>query len=236
MLSATDKNRVQGFRGPSGLVSLDMFNFVEGIVPDYMHCILLGITKTLLGKWFSPTETGKDYFIGKHIKKISQRLSKIKPPDFIERLPRDLEKHYSSFKATELQSWLLYYALPCLDGVLPEIYLDHFSKISEAVYILLGDDLSNKALCHAEELLHSFYSTFEDLYGKGSCGLNVHNAGSHLVHYVRLFGPLWAWSCFPFEDSNASLLQSTHGTGCVIKQVFQCRQAQFYQKMWLQAK
>ena len=48
------------------------------------------------------------------------------------------------------------------------------------------------------------------------------------MHYVKLFGPLWTWSCVAFEDSNACILQSTHGTGCVMKQVMQFRQAQLY--------
>ena len=228
MQRATEKKRIKGFRGQSGLLTLQMLDLVDGIVPDYMHCVLLGTTKSLLCKWLSPAERGESYFIGNHLKKISKRLCQIKPPDFIERLPRDLEKHYSNLKATELQSWLLFYSLPCLEGILPETYLGHFSKLSEAIFILLGDEISEIALNHAEKLLDSFYANFEELYSRGSCGLNVHNAGRHLVYYVKRFGPLWAWSCFPFEDSNASLLQSTHGTGSVMKQVFEYRQAQSY--------
>ena len=36
--------------------------------------------------------------------------------------------------------------------------------------------------------------------------------------YVEAWGPLWAWSCFPFEDLNGALLENVHGTGN------QCRQ------------
>ena len=49
----------------------------------------------------------------------------------------------------------------------------------------------------------------------------MHNIGAHLTFYVRLWGPLWAWSCFGFEDWNAALLQSVHGTGDVTKQCLQ---------------
>lgn len=42
--------------------------------------------------------------------------------------------------------------------------------------------------------------------------LNLHNIGEHLSSYVRKLGPLWAWSCFPFEDMNGSLLEQVHGS------------------------
>lgn len=100
----------------SGLASMAWFDLVHGIVPDYMHGVLLGVTKTILYKHFSPTNSGKPYFIGKHLNKISKRLEGMCPPDYIERLPRNLEKNYNHFKATELQSWLLFYAIPCLNA------------------------------------------------------------------------------------------------------------------------
>lgn len=143
----------------------------------------------------------------------------------MERLPRDIEKHYGNMKATELQAWLLFYSLPCLSGILPHQYLDHLSLLSEAIYLLLGDCITEAELCRAEILLKTFYKDFSVLYPGGSCGLNVHNAGMHLVHFVRLWGPFWAWSCFAFEDANAMVLQSVHGTGNVAHQILKNKEA-----------
>lgn len=56
--------------------------------------------------------------------------------------------------------------------------------------------------------------------------LNLHNIGEHLSSYVRKLGPLWAWSCFPFEDMNGSLLKQVHGTGNVCLQILWTLQAQ----------
>ena len=226
MENATKRNRLIGFKGLSGLYTLNCMNFVEGMVPDYMHGILLGIVKVLFSKWFSPTSATQPYFIGTKLPLISKVLKQIKPAYFIERLPRDLEKHYHNFKATELQNWLLFYWLPCFEGILPAEYFEHFANLSEAVYILLGDNIANEALAKAEILLTTFYSHFEHLYGRGSCGINIHNTGEHLVWYVKLWGPLWAWSCFPFEDNNAVVLKSVHGTGNVVKQLLQQRDVQ----------
>lgn len=226
MSQGSVKNRSKGFKGMSALASLQNFNIVNGIVPEYMHAILLGVTKTLITKWFSPSENKKDYFIGNHLKEISKRMSNFKPPAGIERLPRDLEKNYNHFKASELQSWLLYYGFPCVNGFLKDDYLQNFSYLSEAVHFLLSDAITPEMVVQAEDRLDQFYSSFQRLYGDGSCGLNVHNAGFHLSHYVRLWGPLWAWSAFPFEDSNAAVLQSVHGTGIVLKQIIKFRNVQ----------
>ena len=54
--------------------------------------------------------------------------------------------------------------------------------------------------------------------GDGSCGLNVHSTGAHLVEYVEGWGPLWAWSTFGFGDMNGTIMDLTHGTGNVCRQ------------------
>ena len=161
------------------------------------------------------------FFIGNHLHSISKRLTGIKPSNYIERLPRNLEKHFAHLKATELQAWLLYYAIPCLLGYLSAKYLQHFACLSEGIHLLLGDNITEGDLhvVRAETLLNIFYKDFSSLYGEGSCGINVDNVGVHLAFYVRLWGPLFAWSCFGFEDWNTALLQAVHGTGDVTRQI-----------------
>lgn len=226
MHEATPTNRQKGFKGVSPLAHVKSLNLVAGIVPDYMHGVLLGIVKTLMYKWFSPTHSRKPFYVGNRIKFISKMLQNIKPPDLIQRLPRNLEAHYQHLKATEFQAWLLFYALPCLIGTLPQKYLEHFAQLSEAIHILLGQKITEQQLDRATTLLDAFYADFSDLYGKGSCGLNVHNAGAHLIYFVKQWGPLWAWSCFGFEDMNSFILQAVHGTGNVTKQVIHFQEAQ----------
>ena len=69
------------------------------------------------------------------------------------------------FLASELQSCLLYYALPCLVGYLPDKYLQHFARFSEAIYILLGSEITPSQLKRARVLLDRFYKDFQALYG-----------------------------------------------------------------------
>ena len=40
------------------------FDPVKGVVIDYLHCVLLGVTKMLIRKWFDDVNKRKPFFIG----------------------------------------------------------------------------------------------------------------------------------------------------------------------------
>ena len=94
----------------------------------------------------------------------------------------------------------------------------------EAIHLLLGDAISEGDLRRAEELCDEFYKLFPILYSEGSCGLNFHNVGFHLVRYVREWGPLYSWSTFGFEDINGQLMKMIHGTGDITLQLFHMKE------------
>ena len=174
----------------------------------------------------SPAYSKEPYYIGNHIKVIDKCLMSMKPTDQVARIPRKLEKNITHYKASELQMWLLFFALPCLTGVMESHYLDHLALLVEGIYILLGDDITSTDLQQAERALEMFSRDFEHLYGKNNCTIiNVHNF-EHLASFVQKLGPLWAWSCFPFESMNGTLLSGVHGTGDVCRQVIWRMQAQ----------
>ncbi len=224
----TTKKRVNGLIGPSGLHSLITFDFVKGMCPEYMHGVLLNVMKTIFAKFFSPTNSKKEYYLTKpKLKEISSRMAKIKPTDEIERMPKDFEKRYSKMKATENQAILLFYLYAMFDGVLDDKYLDHLGLLSSGLFILLGNNISPQDLQKASKMLSKFYKQLPVLYGKGTCGLNVHNIGVHLAEFVANFGPLWCHSTFPFEDLNSSILH-VHGTGDVIDQVFRLKENRMF--------
>ena len=80
----------------------------------------------------------------------------------------------------------------------------------------------------ADALLHQFYAEYENMYGMifsvrlrdwykliyigiSAVTMNVHLL-SHLMYYVRAWGPLWTMSCFAFESLNGELRKLFHGT------------------------
>ena len=219
--SLADERHVRGVKGPSCLFNLPEFNLIEGYVPDYMHCVCLGVTKMLLDMWTSTKNHAEQFYIGRRdqLANINSRLLSIRPPREVSRLPRTV-KVKSDWKASEWRSWLLFYGVPCLTEVLHTRYLSHFALLSSAIYLLIQDSITPHQLQVADGMLFEFVVNFQLLYGVSCMTFNVHQL-LHMTRSVRNWGPLWAHSAFPFEDWNGRLLKLVHGTRSAANQVAQ---------------
>lgn len=58
---------VQGIKSATPLLLLDSFSPTSSMVIDYMHCVLLGVTKALLQRWVDPGNRGMSFFIGDQV-------------------------------------------------------------------------------------------------------------------------------------------------------------------------
>lgn len=194
---------VNGIKGLSAVVQLEAMDLVHGIVPDYMHCVLEGVAKQFTEFWL--TECASDAYIGGNVDRVNARLSQIRPPVSSTRLPRSLAER-ALWKATEWKFWLLFYSLPCVDGILPNRFVCHFSLLCQAIFMLLKTTVSREDLSCAGTLLTQFVRQTECLYGKAMSTYNLHQL-LHLCDSVRNLGPLWATSLFPFESQIGDILQ-----------------------------
>ena len=68
--------------------------------------------------------------------------------------------------ASECRSWILYYSIPVLEGILPSPYIDHYAKLVTSMHICFADQISSHDLLLVDDLLHQFYKDYEKLYGK----------------------------------------------------------------------
>ncbi|XP_066274298.1 uncharacterized protein [Branchiostoma lanceolatum] len=186
---------------------------------DYMHGALLGITKGLMTLWFK-SDRKEDYHCGHHLQEIDQMLLAMRPPLDIHRTPRSIQDHMQHWKASELRAWLLFYSLPIMLHFLPTKYYEHYALLVSAMYILLKDSITEADLQKADDLLKQFVEGYgkQHMYGSTRVSLNVHSL-LHYVNTVRELGPLWAHSCFFFEDVNGQVLRLIHGTQGVEEQV-----------------
>ena len=68
--------------------------------------------------------------------------------------------------------------------------------------------------------LTSFFITLfiPELYGDLSCTLNAHSL-IHLVALVRMWGPIWVYSCFGFESVNGHLKKLFQGIRQILGQL-----------------
>ncbi|KAH9367257.1 hypothetical protein HPB48_021367 [Haemaphysalis longicornis] len=192
---------VRGLKGPSPLILLKGFNLVWCLPPDYMHCVLEGVTQQLTDIWVAV----KKYKVKKHLKEVEMRMKQIKPPNSFCRLPRPV-KERKNWKATEWLYWLLYYSLPCLSGILDESAINHFALLCQALFLLLQATVTDADLQTADQLLSLFLSRVRTVYDDSVATFNVHQL-AHLTKSVEMLGPLWGTSTFPFENGNGMLVK-----------------------------
>ena len=207
---------VRGIKGHSVLVSSQLLDLPQCVPIDYMHSVLEGAFKSLLKHWFDSKYHNEPYSIRRDITYIDKAVSRIRPPREIPRLPRSISL-LSFWKASEFRSWM-FYSLPILSEFLPSEYVHHLALLVVSIFVLLSDRISKNDLDVVEELLCTFQALLPVLYTPLLCTANMHSL-VHLVQVVRLWGPLWAYSMFSFENVNGYLGKCHHGTGETLKQM-----------------
>lgn len=118
------------------------------------------------------------------LSKVVQRLTAIKPPDLITRVPRSIRER-SYWKATEWKHWLLYYSLPCCIQILPHQYWSHFALLVAAVFTLLSDRLTTADIAYAGMLYSNFFIE-----------LLLVRIAKHENAYVKFNFWFWSLQCF----------------------------------------
>ncbi|KAG4069589.1 hypothetical protein HA402_005127 [Bradysia odoriphaga] len=161
--------KVLQIRYPEGNVSclaaLQHFNIVRSIGIDYLHGVLIGTEKQLINFFCDPSNSQSSYYITKKKRELlNKRILSIKPIRDVNRKPRSLNMR-SKFKASEYRSMLLYYLPVCLQGCLPDVYLQHFRNLSAAIYILMKSEIPRKAIDETEIKLHRFVKQHQQLFG-----------------------------------------------------------------------
>ncbi|GBL75890.1 hypothetical protein AVEN_234232-1 [Araneus ventricosus] len=169
-----------------------------------MHAVLLGVTRQITEIYL--TSVGEQHYIGSptDLSRIDRRLLKIKPPHLFTRLPRSIMDR-KFWKAHEWKAWFLYYAAPCLHGILPDKFIRHLSLFSISAFMLLQDTIFPDDISSAETMLTEFAIETEVLFGPAAMTFNVHQM-LHMTSSVRDLGPLWAHSTFVFEGGNGKML------------------------------
>lgn len=190
---------------------------INGFVPEYQHSVCLGVTRQLMTLWLESTNHDKPWYIGTKTEIIVKKLLAIKPPVELTRIPRSV-KDRKFWKASEWRSFLLFYGLPVLCGLLCKKYWNHFFLLVFGLYTLLQEKVQHIQIDQAENALKKFVKGFEKLYGKENMTFNVHLM-THISLSVRNWGPLWATSTFSFESFHGTLLKFFNGTTNVDSQI-----------------
>ncbi len=146
---------VKGVKGPSELMRLQKFQMINGFVPEYQHSVCLGVTRQLATLWLDSTNHNNEWYIGTKADVIDRELLAIKPPVEITRAPRSLQDR-KYWKASEWRSFLLFYSLPILNGVLMKKYWNHLFLLVFALHILLQHSFNVHLWTHLAESVRNW--------------------------------------------------------------------------------
>ena len=72
---------------------------------------------------------------------------------------------YLPLLGSQLRYWL-FYSIPVLHGVLPDVYFAHYTLLVAAIHIRSSHHISTEALEKAERFLDAFYHLSVLLYSK----------------------------------------------------------------------
>jgi len=154
---------VFGIKGPSILNLIPCWDSVTEMVPDYMHCVLLGVVKQFLKMWSS--DVSSDYYIQNLDAHLDALLLSVCLPDEILRVYRSMVKCFTDWKASELRNFLLFYSPIALSHPLPKKYFKHWMLLVKSFWLLLQKNISNENIGEAEQLLLQFVHDARLLYG-----------------------------------------------------------------------
>lgn len=88
-IAARDGKTILGIKGPSALADLPKFDLFSGMVPDYLHCVLLGVCRQLAMLWMDSNSSSE-----------LKHLLSINPPGIVAQVTRSLTD-YKFWKAHE---------------------------------------------------------------------------------------------------------------------------------------
>jgi len=141
------------------------FNLVSGIPFDYMHCILIGVTKKLLMFWTGGIKPHSQNLPKVLISAIDTKLNELGqyvPQDFQRNPNENSRKHplrdVTRWKATELRQCLLYTGMVVFHNILEKKVYSHFIVLCVAIRILSTDNISEEYILFAKKLLNYFVS------------------------------------------------------------------------------
>lgn len=198
-----------GIKGPSILFMLSFFTFPSGFVVDYMHAVCSGFVRHTACMWLSH-KSAFPYSLGGKIDEIDCRLQRMQPLWEMPRLPRSMHQR-KYWKSSEWRNWLFFFSPFVLDGLLPAPFLRNWLKFVHLMRFLAAGSNPMDQLLLVKKLMFSFLKEYEELYGKENMTYNAHIL-LHLVDCVKNWGPLWNFSCYPFENMNGQLVKFVNGT------------------------
>ncbi len=202
------QNIQNGVKGNSWLGQFEYYETINSTNIDIMHSVFLGVIKDLFSYWFSSNQNEK-YSLKHKINEINQRISTIRPVQYIQQPPRSVEE-YKNWRAHEFMNFMIFFSIPVFYKIMDDDYLDHLYLLIISLQHLLDKKIATDQLDNINSMLTKFVSQAGSLYDE-----HIYTSGMHeLLHLVQCtldFGPLYLSNLFPFEELNRYITSSIKG-------------------------
>lgn len=208
IMMAVNTNQIcRGHKGATPLMAIQHFDLAKGQAFDDLHNLYECTAAVLTDLVFSDAPRLNDLGEEAMMRLIDSRMQNIKTPSKISRKPGTCRmKNRSQFTGTEWRNWILYYAVPSVQGLFAQRYINLFELLSHPIYLLSQDIILPDHVVKAERLFRQFLVAFEEVFGVERTRLNMH-ACLHAAQCVRNWGPLYNQSTFGFESWNRHIME-----------------------------
>ena len=218
---------VFGVQYLSSVARVPKFDLVSGMVLDYPHNMLFGLARTMLEEWLTNTSRGSYIGAPDDILELDTKIMKLTPPIEVRKAVRKIsDRAYWSMR--EFENWILTYSIPVLTGILPLRYLEHWSYLVQAMFLLCRQKMSRQDIEAGHKLSLRFGRDAEYIYGKSFMTYNLHIFCQHIAENVVRWGPLFGVNTYCYEAGNKdlkSLLHAQRGVPHQIHRALSYRQA-----------
>ncbi|XP_053201781.1 uncharacterized protein LOC128386733 [Panonychus citri] len=206
--------RFKGLVGISPLLELDSFDIVNGVSVEPMHCIALGILRSLILRgWLGQDNLNlfeRNIDKSSFKKCLSERLKTISVPSEFGRAPRDLD-HIKYWKSAEFDSFLVYYFIPATKGLLKPKIINHVICLVRIYYLSNRGPIEDSTISELRKLIHEFQQGISIYYGSSFQTYNLHIL-SHLPDSLLNLGPNGNFSSYALENYMGVLKEKVRRT------------------------
>ena len=215
---------VKGIKGRSLLLDIPSFDYLNGVVAEYMYLGCLGVVRRLVELTFSVGEKRPRKIDRKltNPSLLNQLISSVKWPNDFSRRIRDLD--FSVYKAEEFRNLILFLfplVIQCLPNEPKERKIWLLLAFVLRATTLPEDEYAEVNKNKIKQSLQNLYILYEHVYGVENCTYSIHVLFSHLMK-IRVLGPLTETSAFKFESFYGELRESfATGTVSPLKQILQ---------------
>ncbi|EIE86684.1 hypothetical protein G6F46_012025 [Rhizopus delemar] len=178
-------------------------------VVDPMHNLHLGTAKKMMMIWRTTLINRRLMLTNEDMKTMVAEARNIQLPvgydsSSLVRKTTTGEIGFSHLKADEWKVWVASMSKVLLFGKLDQQYYQHWLKFVDANILIASPSITLEDAEKAHQLLVSFCSEMEGLYGAKNISINMH-LHAHLKEGIVNYGPVYGYWVFNFERYNGDI-------------------------------